>query len=552
MTPSHTIRFDKPDTRHNPTVGTDQQAGALKELPSDEIGNIVQSLVNLSPVAFDLACKREAPRIGCTIGALKREVKAARGEAERTGSGRPFNIAEIEPWPDPVDGAWLLNELVATFRRFVVLPDECAYTTAALWTLYTFAFAHFHVAPILVATSPERRCGKTTLFDLLARLVCAPLFAGSVSPGALFRVIEKSRPTVLLDDFDSWGRENDELRAVLNSGHRKGGMCVRCVGEDSEPRGFDTFAPKAINLIGCLHPTLEDRSIVITMRRKLPAETVVSLHDFDGEILRRWCARWAADNSLRIQSTNPPIPEGLINRQADNWRPLLTLADVAGGLWPDRARVAAAEAIKTATGDESLGIMLLADIRSAFDHRQCDRLPTDTLISTLTDGMVERPWLEISHGKPINSRRLAKLLKPFGIQPNTIRLPDGHTPKGYLRAWFDDAFARYLPGELSATAPQCGKTNDSQEDLSATCFPSVADKRRAMGLENKGCGAVADAKPQRPDTNRRWLYRPIYRETTDGGWETARLAGDAEQVQKLLEDRLGQPVEARAANGSDT
>ncbi|MHB8455360.1 MAG: DUF3631 domain-containing protein [Acidiferrobacterales bacterium] len=450
-------------------------------------------LVKLGPVKFDLAVKEEAAKLGCTIDALKREVKKARGDDE-TASGRSFEIQAPEPWYDPVDGARLLDDLAATFRRFVILPKH-GDSIAALWTLHTYAFHFGRITPILVISSPDKGCGKTTTRDVLAAVVRSALSTDGISSAALFRVIEKWKPTVLLDDFDSWGKENDELRGVLNTGYRKGGVYVRCVGDDSEPRGFATFAPKAINLIGHLHPTLHDRSLVITMRRKLRGEVVESLHSFDGEVLRCQCARWVADNAERIQAINPPMPEDLFNRQADNWRPLLALADVAGGDWPERARQAALAAINTDIDNESLGAMLLADIRATFEASGLDRITTENLLEVLTDND-ERPWVEFSHGTPLSSRGLARLLRPFDIRSGTIRLDDGRTPKGYMRGWFEDAFARYVPLDLSATTPQSQKTRAFGENQSATGAEGVADGKCEKELENKGCGAVADTNPK--------------------------------------------------------
>ncbi len=462
-------------------------------VPSDvEIADTVARLAKLSPIKFDRVAKDEAKKLGCTLEALKKEVRKARGDGEGTESGQPFEIKNPEPWPDFVNGVRLLDDLAATFRRFVVLPEH-GDAIAALWSLHTYAFELGHITPILVVCSPEKGCGKTTLRDMLAQVVRSTLSTDGISASALFRVIEKWRPTVLLDDFDSWGRENEELRGVLNTGYRKGGVYVRCVGDDQEPRAFVTYAPKCINLIGRLHPTLYDRAVTITMRRKLRGEAVDSLHGFHGEELQRKSARWVQDNAKRIEVASPKMPEGLFNRQADNWRPLLALAEVVGGHWPELARQAATAAINADTDNESLGVMLLADIRTVFEVKESDRLRSEDLLEAL-NGLDERPWSECVNGRPMNSRKLAKLLKPFEIRPDSIRLDDGKTPKGYLREWFADAFTRYLPDEISATAQQRGKTRDFRENLSATPSEPVADEKCKKSLENRACCGVADVE----------------------------------------------------------
>lgn len=333
-----------------------QERDSPKEIESIEAA--IMRLARLHPVEFDRVCKNEAENLGCNVETLRSEIKKARGDNEEAGTGQRFEIKDPEPWPKAVDGVQLLDDLAATFRRFVVLPDH-GDTIAALWTIHSYAFELGDITPILVICSPEKGCGKTTFRDVLAALVRAPLSTDGISASALFRVIEKWHPTMLLDDFDSWGRENEELRGVLNTGHRKGGVLIRCVGDDSEPHGFSTFAPKAINLIGRLHPTLHDRAILITLRRRLRGELIDSLHGFKREELQRKCARWVRDNTGRIESAKPAMPDGLFNRQADNWRPLLALADVVGENWPEKAKQAALAAFTSTNDGESSAIMLL-------------------------------------------------------------------------------------------------------------------------------------------------------------------------------------------------
>lgn len=477
------------------TIELDAAAAQMaKTLASNDAKGVIAELAKLSRVAYDQVRKVKAESLGIRESTLDAEVAKARGDDDGAinGNGQPFEIKAPEPWHDPVDGARLLDDLAATFRRFVILPEH-GEIIAALWSLHTYAFALSHITPILIIASPDKGCGKTTMRDVLAGVVRSALSTDGISAAALFRVIEKWRPTVLLDDFDSWGRENDELRGVLNTGYRRGGVYVRCVGDDSEPRGFITFAPKAINLIGRLHPTLHDRALVITMRRKLRGEAVVSLHDFDGEELRRQCARWVADNAEYIRTRCPQMPEGLFNRQADNWRPLFALADTAGGDWPERARQAAQAAINTDTDNESMGVMLLADIRATLEAKGLDRITTESLLEVLT-GMEERPWVEFSHGKPMTARHVARLLKPFGVLPGTIRMPSGGTAKGYHLSAFADAFARYLM-DSSVTPSQTCKTRHFCDSASVTNNSSVTDTKRHEQLENKHCDAVTDTEP---------------------------------------------------------
>ncbi len=312
--------------------------------------------------------------------------------------------------------------------------------------LHTFLLDCFVVSPRLAITSPEKGCGKTTLLDVLSHLVLRALSTASVTTAAVFRVVEMQRPTLLIDEADTFLSENEALRGILNSGHRQGGSVIRTVGEDFEPRIFSTYSPCAIALIGKLPGTLADRSVPVDLRRRRPDEAVEAFRfDRTGRLdqLARKAARWAIDHSDHVRGADPAMPAGIFNRAADNWRPLLAIADAAGGEWPRRAR-RAAESLAAAAGDDdqSVRITLLADIRAIFVERGTDRLPSTELTESLV-AIEGRPWAEWKAGKAITANGLARVLAPFAIKPGTIRI-GAATPKGYLRAQFEDAFARYL------------------------------------------------------------------------------------------------------------
>jgi putative DNA primase/helicase len=157
--------------------------------------------------------------------------------------------------------------VIAAIRRYVVMSDD-SYVIAALWAMHTHCFDFFQVTPRLAITSPEKGCGKTTLLDVLRELTARPLPSANATVSAIFRIIEVARPTLLIDEADTFIKENDELRGILNSGHRKGGAVLRTVDDNHEPRQFATFAPTAIAMIGRLPDTLADRSIDIRLRRR--------------------------------------------------------------------------------------------------------------------------------------------------------------------------------------------------------------------------------------------------------------------------------------------
>lgn len=370
-----------------------------------------------------------------------------RAKTANNGQGSAISFRDPEPWPQEVDGASLLADLVNVINRFVVLQQESV-DAISLWIVFAHAHESAQISPILCLTSPTKRCGKTTLMHLLGSLVPRPLFASNITPAAIYRTIERHVPSLLVDEADSFVRGNEELRGILNSGHlRSAAVVVRTARGDFEPRTYATWCPKIIALIGRLSDTVEDRSIMIPLKRCVSGEKPERLRlDSLNHLspLRSKARRWAGDNAERILHSEPFIPQELGDRAADNWRHLFAIADLAGGDWPRRARVAAV-ALSISGGDreESICELLLSDIRDLFEKRHTDRLFSEDIVLALAE-MYDRPWPEFTHSKAMTKARLAKLLGPFGIHPTTFRI-GRKLRKGYSAASFLDAFSRYAP-----------------------------------------------------------------------------------------------------------
>jgi putative DNA primase/helicase len=412
-------------------------AAILSSDRSNEADVEIARLAKLSTIEYEHQRKASAEKLGIDrIAVLDAAVKVARSEnGDTKGQGRPLELPTIEPWPDPVDGADLLDNICNAVKRYLVLPEGSA-EILALWAMHTHAFECFAHSPRLAITSPEKQCGKTTTLDVLGELVGRPLPTSNATTAAIFRTIEKAKPTLLIDEADTFLGENEELRGVLNSGHRRGGQILRTVGDDQEPRQFATWAPAAIAMIGRLPDTLEDRSVSIALRRRRPTEKVQQFRSDrvqDLKQLARKIARWCDDNHQTLAASDANTGM-LVNRSADNWRPLFAIADIAGGRWPERAR-AVAEAAETAKQDQSKRTMVLGDIRDIFAARpEADRVSSAELTNAL-GAMENRPWSEWRNGKPMTPTALAWLLAPFGIMPGTKRDGDS-TFKGYLRSDF--------------------------------------------------------------------------------------------------------------------
>jgi putative DNA primase/helicase len=344
----------------------------------------------------------------------------------------------------PSELALLLDGLTAAFKRFNVLPNGAA-EAMALWVLFDHSHDAARHSPILAVLSPEKRCGKTTLLDVLSRLTTRPLATSNITPAALYWIVHEVAPTLLIDEGDTFLSTHSSLRGILNSGHTRATAWVMRM-DNGRLRAFCMWSPKVIAIIGNLPDTVADRSIIIRLKRKRSDEMVERLgpnNEDDLRDLRRRAGMFAAENLERLKVADPIIPPGLDDRAADNWRMLLAIADAAGGHWPGLARKVAVMLSGNARGDESPGVTMLGDIHKVRDKRRIDRIRTTDLITALT-AMEDRPWSEWNEGGPITGSQLARLLKPFQIGPTTIRIGT-ETAKGYWFSDFDDAFARYLP-----------------------------------------------------------------------------------------------------------
>lgn len=392
--------------------------------------------------------------------------------ANNTELGIPNMLREIAPWPEQVCGEILLNDLTALFRRHLALTSGAA-EILALWVLFTHAFDAFRVSPKLALLSPLPECGKTTALSLLSRLVPRALTTSNVSPAVVYRIIEDQRPTLLMDEADTYLEGKDELRGILNSGHTlETAFVLRCVGQDHEPKAFSTWTPMAIAKIGVLPPTLASRSLIILMHRRRADEHIEKLDGLrNGPILDELAgktARWARDNIGTLCCLRPEMPTDLNNRTADNWRPLLAIAVAIGGDWPETARFVAVM-FCGGVAEATLPEQLLADIRDIFLQSQLDRIASNQLCTKL--GLLEgRPWANIENGSIMGPTRLASILRPFGIGPHSVRIGPS-TPKGYELEDFEDAFARYVPQRRNAATTAVKQAIETSEP---TKLPVVA------------------------------------------------------------------------------
>ncbi len=367
------------------------------------------------------------------------------------------------------DTACVLDRVEAFLRRFVAFPSEHCLVAATLWAAHTHVVGAFESTPRLALLSPEPGSGKSRVLEVLELLVPRPLHAINATPAALFRKVsdDAGPPTILFDEVDALfgpkAKDNEDVRGMLNAGHRRGATALRCVvkGKQIDVEEFPAFCAVALAGLGDLPDTLMTRSVVIRMRRRGPGEHVEAfryrVHRTEAEPIREELERWADEVRDDLQHAWPEFPDGIEDRNADVWESLLAVSDVSGGDWPDRARVAAVSLVSLA-GDrpQTLGLQLLADLRTSFNYVRAHALSSDTLLDQLVR-LDESPWGDL-RGKPLDARGLARMLKKYDVTPKPIRFEQG-TLRGYTRADLEDVWARYLPtspagSETSETAKQ--------------------------------------------------------------------------------------------------
>ncbi|RFC31633.1 MAG: Protein of unknown function (DUF3631) [Candidatus Nitrotoga sp. SPKER] len=402
----------------------------------------IKWLSSLKPVEYDQAREEVAKELGIRTSTLDACVKGIRASLIENKDS-PFEI--VEAWHEPVDLGWLLDEISESIRRHIICERQTAHAVA-LWVAMTHFDDVFDIAPLAIISAPEMRCGKSELKRLIGKMVLRPLDADGMSASVLFRGFDLWNPTLLVDEYDAFVKDDEDLRRIINAGHQRGGCVWRCVGDDHTPKRFNVFGPKVLAGIGGLAPTIMDRGIILQLRRKLSTETVVRQRDVPKVFFKNIqskLARVALDYAKPVSAARPALPDSLSDRAQDNWEPLFQIAHVAGDEWLKRAREAS---LKLSGQDEdikTIDVELLADIQEAFENTRVNKISFTDLIKAICDDE-EAGWATYNRGKPITPRQVSKRLKEYGISSKPIRFGYDGVQKGFDIDQFGDAFARYL------------------------------------------------------------------------------------------------------------
>lgn len=350
-----------------------------------------------------------------------------------------------------IDGAAVLTEVEQLLARFVAFPSDESRIATVLWIAHTHALDAFDTTPRLAFLSPEPGSGKTRALEIVELLVWNPILTVNATPAYLIRrLADDDRPVLLFDEIDTlFGpkakADNEDVRGLINSGYRAGATSGRCVikGHKVETEDFPSFAAVAMAGLDDLPDTIATRAVVVRMRRRLRTEQVEPyrrrLHEDAGHELRDRLRAWVTGRADALERAWPDLPDGIADRDADVWEPLIAIADEAGGRWPEVARVSAVSLVSLSRQERGgLGIRLLGDMRRIFGDAEF--MGTTEVIDELHK-LDESPW-DTLKGHGLDARGLAWRLGKYDIKPRQIKAINR---KGYLRADLADAWERYLP-----------------------------------------------------------------------------------------------------------
>jgi len=428
---------------------------------------------------------------------------------------KPTPILQLRPLGELLDAVVDVLQSYVSFQ-FIEQPR-----VIALWVLHTWVFEASYFTPYLHVFSAETSSGKSRLLEVLVLLVNKPWKLDSGSTATIFRRIETDKPTLLYDEIDNVfrgnGKDDDtkDLRACLNSGFKWDGKFSRCVGQNAnlEVKEFATFSPKALAGIGkVLSDTLSNRCIPIQLSRQMREEKVKRFREREAKVelarLRNDLETYTQLPTVidELRAAKPALPDQLTDRQQDICEPLLAIAEKAGRKWLEFARTALVKLCSTSGEDVSTGIKLLGDIKRIFEGTdaegmvKADKLPTIDILNRLVAVEDDRPWAlwwedALKYGKAQGAAsRLAKMLKKYGINRQTIRLEDG-THKGYVRTDFLEAWERYLPTEVTRVT---GVTYEGKNVAAAENVTAVTDVTASAELGD-GLEITASVSDLLPD-----------------------------------------------------
>jgi hypothetical protein len=432
--------------------------------------------------------------------------KAARATAPEL-QGRPIQLDPPEPWPNPVNLAETLDQHVALLKRHIFASEE-SFVAAVLWACATHAIDFLDAIGYLRITSPDKQCGKSTFARLIKESTRKPLYVANVTPASLFRLIELVTPTLIMDECDNILKSNPELLSMLNAGiTRKEAVVYRCVGDNDEIRQFSVFGPKLICGIGDIAGPLASRCITILMHRKPKQIKLPRINQglAEAEEIAKKYSRWMQDNAKDINfDAEPFVPDTLDDRQADCWRALFVIADVAGEKWPQLARQAATALSCISDVEDNVNVRLLLDIARIFEHR------TEVSASEIASVLNDTPDLEWSHfgGRGLSAVAVGRRLKNLGVTAKRTKAVNVYSMDA-IKA----LAANYARDELADNCAIRGVVLEGGRCENQSSTPQVLDNQEVTTQVEDG------GRSQKPIFHQAQPHNSLKNEDLYSGWK---------------------------------
>ena len=384
-------------------------------------------LIKLPTEQQEIELAKLAKRLDEDVAALTAEFSEYCATEMPSGGAVPLSEADdVEPWAEPVTTAVLLEELIARINQHINVKEHEA-LAIALWILMAWVHevaAHWSV--YLVATAPQKDCGKTTLIIEVVGRLAPKAYASGSDPtiAGIFRTADREKPTMLFDNVDTLFDRKPEVTELFLNGWTRGIKYPRTerIGGNWQTVWYDPFCPKACSLIGTnMPPALLDRCLLIEMWPLKADEKVVEVNPFDQELidafktLRRKCMRWSNDNASALKNATPSFPAGFTTRPRSNAKLLLAIAELAGDKLAKQAR-AALDKLLREKRDPSWLELLLQELWIVFIKEGRKDVASEQLTERLTADPTS-PWCDYGRGHAVTQREVAALLRKLHIRP---------------------------------------------------------------------------------------------------------------------------------------
>lgn len=483
---------------------TDEELQALSE---DQLRTCLGNLPH-----FDYLKQRKEIAKKLSFTAADLDGFRQKPENEEQQQGSVINLYEPLPWEGPVIGADVLSEASSIIRKHMVMRQVDA-DACVLWAAHSHVYGIFSHTPRLLITAPDAECGKTLLMVHMVGDMCTrPMAFELMKPAPFFRIAELYKPTYLIDEADMFLRSDAEILAAINAGWEPHGKVPRCGGDDQEVRIFSTYCPvvlAGIEMHKHLKSTTIGRSVVINLDRAGPGELLGitkynrRLHKKKILDIGRKLSKWCNTNKEYFRTHLPTMPVGIMSRAEDKWTSLLTIADIAGGDWPERARTALMH--QPDISEPNRTVQLLSDMFKIIGDKK--GIFTRDLIPALCR-IEGAPWKDYNYTQyePIHKRitdvQIGRLLSRYGVEHGSIRLGEENL-KGYSGDAIKTAHGRYVP-ESAKTLLQ-GDANNSGH---IPKFPVTPSQTAVDTAEEVICDAVTDYLPPEP---------PVHKEIISSG-----------------------------------